>query len=71
MGILQGRILEWVALTSSRGSSQLRDQTQVSHIAGDSLQSEPPEKPIKTRINVNFVVVDIGENICMIGRTFK
>ena len=32
-GILQARILEWVAMPSSRGSSQARDQTQVSHIA--------------------------------------
>ena len=28
-GILQGRILEWVAIPFSRGSSRLRDQTQV------------------------------------------
>ena len=33
-GILQARILEWVAISFSRGSSQPRDQTQVSHIAG-------------------------------------
>ena len=33
-GILQARILEWVALPVSRGSFQPRDQTQVSHIAG-------------------------------------
>ena len=33
-GILQARILEWVARLSSRGSSQLRDWNQVSHIAG-------------------------------------
>ena len=33
-GILQARILEWVAIPFSRGSSQLRDQTQVSCIAG-------------------------------------
>ena len=32
--ILQTRILEWVAFPFSRGSSQPRDQTQVSHIAG-------------------------------------
>ena len=32
-GILQARILEWVAFPFSRGSSQTRDQTQVSHIA--------------------------------------
>ena len=34
MGILQGRILEWMAMPSSRGSSQPRDLTQVPHIAG-------------------------------------
>ena len=34
MGILQARILEWVAMPSSRGSSQPRDRNQVSHIAG-------------------------------------
>ena len=33
-GIFQARILEWVAIPSSRGSSQTRDGTQVSHIAG-------------------------------------
>ena len=31
-GILQARIVEWVAVLFSRGSSQLMDQTQVSHI---------------------------------------
>ena len=33
-GILQARVLEWVAIPSSRGSFQLRAQTQVSCIAG-------------------------------------
>ena len=33
-GIFQARILEWVAIPFSRGSSQPRDRTQVSHIAG-------------------------------------
>ena len=33
-GILQARILEWVAISLSRGSSPPRDRTQVSHIAG-------------------------------------
>ena len=35
-GILQARIRESVAMPSSRGSSQPRDQTRVSHIAGGS-----------------------------------
>ena len=38
-GILQARILEWVDFPFSRGSSQPRNQTQVSHIAGEFLTS--------------------------------
>ena len=34
MGILQARILAWVVILSSRGSSHPRDGTQVSHIKG-------------------------------------
>ena len=34
MGILHARILQWVDMSSSRGSSQLRDWTQVFNIAG-------------------------------------
>ena len=34
-GILQAKILEWVAIPFSRGSSQPRDRTQVSHIVGE------------------------------------
>ena len=33
-GILQARILEWVSISSSRGSSQPRDQTWVSCTEG-------------------------------------
>ena len=41
-GILQARLLEWVAKSFSRGSSWLRDQAWVSCIASrDSLPSEP------------------------------
>ena len=36
-GILQARILEWAAIPCSRGSSQPKDQTQVSRIADNSL----------------------------------
>ena len=32
-GILQARILEWVAMPSSRGSSRPRDQTHISYIS--------------------------------------
>ena len=33
-GIFQARVLEWVAIPFSRGSSRPRDQTQVSGTAG-------------------------------------
>ena len=33
-GILQARIVDWLAIPFARGSSQPRDQTQVSRIAG-------------------------------------
>ena len=49
MGILQARIREWVAMPSSRGSSQPKNQTQVSHVAGRFfLLTEPPGKPKNT-----------------------
>ena len=35
-GIFQARVLEWVAISFSRGSSWPRDQTQVSRVAGRS-----------------------------------
>ena len=44
-GILQARILEWVAMPSSRGSSQPRDRTHIPCIAGRFLTTEPPGKP--------------------------
>ena len=49
-GILQARILECVAFPSSRGSSQLRNRTQVSVLQADSLPAEPPGKPKKTGV---------------------
>ena len=45
-GILQARILEWVAIPFSRGSSQPRSKTRVSCMQADSLLSETPRKPL-------------------------
>ena len=48
MGILQARMLEWVAMSSSRGSSQPRDRTHVSCgscIADGFFTAEPLGKP--------------------------
>ena len=50
MRILQARILEWVAMPSSRGYSQCRDQTWVSCVAGRLFTiwatREAPLKPL-------------------------
>ena len=40
--ILQARILEWVAVSSSRGSSRPRDQTCISCLAGGFFTTVPP-----------------------------
>ena len=45
-GISQAGILERIAMPSSRGSSQLRDQTWVSCIAGRFFTAEPTGKPL-------------------------
>ena len=44
-GILQARILEWVAFPFSRGSSQLSERTQVSRIAGGLFTSWATGEP--------------------------
>ena len=50
-GILQARILEWVAFPLSRESPQPRDQTQVSCIAGGFfLPAEPQGKTKNTGV---------------------
>ena len=47
-GILQARILEWVAISFTRGSSQPRDRTKSPTLQVDSLPAEPPGKPKNT-----------------------
>ena len=58
-GILQARVLEWVVMPSSGGSSQPRDRTQVFlhllHWQESSLPLVPPEKPRVTIWYSNFI----------------
>ena len=44
-GILQARIVKWVASLFSRGSSQTRDWTRVPTLQENSLPAEPQESP--------------------------
>ena len=57
MGFSRQKLLEWAAMPSSKGSSQPRDQTQVSGIEprspslqSESLLSEPTRKPKNTGV---------------------
>ena len=50
MGILQARILEWVAMSSSRGSSQPGIESRSPVLKADSLPSKPPGKPKNTGV---------------------
>ena len=44
--IFQARILEWVAIFFSRGSSWLREWTHISHLTGELFATEPPGKSL-------------------------
>ena len=45
-GVLQARILEWAAISFSRGTSQPRIEPGSPTLQADSLPSEPPGKPL-------------------------
>ena len=65
MRILQARILKWVDMTSFRGPSQPRDQTQVSWTAADSLPSESPGKLFKG-LAVLYIKNFLHQHVCSI-----
>ena len=53
-GLSQARILEWVAISFSRGSPWPRDRTQVSCTAGGFTTTVTPGKP--TCINTGYLI---------------
>ena len=61
-GILQARLLEWVAMPSSRGSSQPRDPTSVSYVSWQvgSLALEPSGKPPLQRYLSSNEVIELA-----------
>ena len=60
--ILQARILEWVAISFSRGSSQPRDQTQASHIGGRCFNLwATREAPVFLKVS-HFMEKEIKQN---------
>ena len=64
-GILQARILEWVAFPFSRVSSQPRDRTQVSRIAGGFFTTWAI---VVTQIVVYLVVLTLYQQMALTNR---
>ena len=68
-GILQVRILEWVAFAFSRGSSNLETEPRSPALQADSLPVEPPGKPValysewEMHRKTNILGRDAGNNI--------
>ena len=82
-GILQARILKWVAISFSRGSSWPRDRTQVSRIAGRhfnlwatrafnkirmSFSSSPPSHGLYLQRFGLSLTVTISKRLCLTFR---
>ena len=63
MGILQTRILEWVAMPSSRGSSQPGIEPGSPALQADSLPAELPGKVVLriSIVNLNKIINTLGE----------
>ena len=57
-GILQGRIMEWVTIPFSKGSSQLKDRTWFPAIQANFLPSEPSRKLRAYQGRLKFNVID-------------
>ena len=66
-GILEARILEWVAISSSRRSSQSRDQTQISCTAGKFF----PLSHWTARRSNQSILKDISPGISLEGMMLK
>ena len=75
-GISQARILEWVAMSSSRGSSPPRDQTHIfcsSCFAGGFFTAKPPGKPnsiVSGTLFINKLKASVYKDIFLLIKLF-
>ena len=61
-GIFQARVLEWIAISFSRGSFQPRNRTQVSRIAGRRFTSWATREA-KVSVRERFVIYSFREQV--------
>ena len=72
-GILQARILEWVAVLSSTGFSRLKDWTHVSCLLPwqmGLLLVAPPGTPLR-KLGCHKVYLDLGATLILVSETLK
>ena len=55
-GILQAKMLEWVAIFSFRGSSRLRDQTHVFHVSCTDWEAGSSPLVPQLLLSLNFLM---------------
>ena len=59
-GILQVRVLEWVTISFSRGSSDPGIKPGSPTLEADTLTSEPPGKPRDVMVSDKLVILTVG-----------
>ena len=57
--ISQASILEWVAISFSRGSFQPRDRTNIFCLAGEFFSTEPPRSSVQSLSHVRLFVTSL------------
>ena len=62
-GISQARLLEWVAISFSRESSQAKDQTHSPALAGRFFTTEPPRDPAQDPARGNLILTQMLRSI--------
>ena len=71
-GISKARILEWVAISSSRGFSWPRDRTQISCIAGRFFTAEPLGKPhVQLQLYPKGNIIHALENVSVVTSVWE
>ena len=63
--ISQARVVEWVAISFSRGSSHPRGQTLISFIAGEIYTTEPPGTPPNALKYSNLMETKVFTHVTM------
>ena len=66
-GIFQARVLEWVAISFSRGSSDPGIEPGSPELQADALQSEPPGKPRCAKKKKSILIIGWVELCCLQG----